>query len=450
MTTNVKYITLLIFFLSYGCVGQNINSIDSFIEKEMVKRRVPGLSIAIVEKGKVIHKKAYGYSVIEHQVPSKIETIYELASITKQFIATGILLLEQDGLLDIDKPIENYIDSLPEKWKTLTLKQLLSHTAGLAPMENEWRSLKQNRWPKYVTRKMLWDSAVKDSIFATPGTQFRYHNWGYSLSVFIIESIIQSNHRNFFKERIFEPLEMKNTFFEDQTKITLNQAEGYTLKNGELAKIWRVGQEEIGVGDGLYSSLEDMAKWNIAIRENRLLTSEVQAKMFRKIKLNNGLPIKYGLGWWLSERNGISYYYHNGNTGPEFLKIPSKDLDIIILSNLGQGEFDDVHYWGLALKIAGEFFEERLQHPPKNEMLNSTDYQFFIGKFEYESEGELEVYLKDDKLYLKDSFGESLMIYKGNNAFTLVDDPVVFRYLTKNRIQVVEELWNDDYANRKN
>ena len=415
----------------------------------MEERQIPGLSIVIIQNGKVIHKNAYGFSVIEHQVPSKIETIYELASITKQFIATGILLLEQDDLLDIDKPIENYIDSLPVKWKSLTLKQLLSHTAGLAAMEDEWKSLKENRWPKYVTRKMLWNSAIEDTILAVPGTQFRYHNVGYSLSVFIIEKITQGDHRDFFKKRIFEPLGMNNTFFEDQTKVTQNQAEGYTLKNGELVKIWRVGQEEIGVGDGLYSSLEDMIKWNKAIRENRLLKSDVQTKMFSRTKLNNGLLTKYGLGWWLSERNGIPYYYHNGITGPEFLKIPSIDLDIIILSNLGQGEFDDVHYWGMALKIAGEFFDTKLRHPPESVFLDSTDYNFFTGTFEYESEGELEVYVRDGKLYLKDSFGESLMIYKGSNMFTLMDDPVIFRYLTKNRIQVIEELWNDDFANRK-
>jgi len=451
MIAKVKYIALSIFllFLYSRSFGQDTNSIDSLIKSEMDERRIPGLSIAIIQNGKIIHKNAYGYSVIEHRVPSKVETIYELASITKQFIATGILILEQEGLIDVDRPIENYLDSLPEKWKSLTLKQLLSHTAGLAPMENEWKSLKQNRWPKYVTRKMLWDSSIEDSIFAAPGTQFRYHNVGYSLSVFLIEKITHSDHRDFFKERIFEPLGMTNTFFEDQTKVTPNQSEGYTLKNGELAKIWRVGQEEIGVGDGLYSSLEDMIKWNKAIRENRLLTSDVQAKMFSRTKLINLLPTKYGLGWWLSERNGVPFYYHNGITGSESLKIPSKDLDIIILSNLGQGEFDDVHYWGLAHKIAGEFFDKRLRHPPKSVVLDSMDYQFFIGTFEYESEGELEVSVRDDKLYLKDSFGESLMIYKGDNTFTLIDDPVVFRYLTKNRIQVIEELWNDDFANRK-
>ena len=447
----MKFKILIIFiFSSTFSFGQSAHLIDSFIKKEMVERQIPGLSLAIIQNGKVIHKNAYGYSVIEHQVPAKIETIYEVASITKQFIATGILLLVQDGLIDLDKPIEIYLDSLPDKWNLLTLRQMLSHTAGLAPEEEEFKSLKKGGWPKHVTREMMWNSINDDSIFAVPGSQFSYHYAGFYFAVLIIEKITQKDHRVFFDNRIFKRLNMKSTYFEDQIKVIPNQASGYTLKNSEIVKIWRVGQEDIGAGAGLYSCIDDMIKWNKSIRNNTILQPDDQNRMFRRSKLNNGLPVKYGLGWWLSERNGVPFYYHNGITGPEFLKVPSIDLDIIILSNLGQGDFDAVHYWGLAHKLAGIFFDERLRHPPPSETLDSIEFQFFTGTFEYESEGELVVYVRGDKLYLKDGFGESLMIYKGNNAFTLTNDPVIFKYLTKDRIQVIEELWNDDFANRKN
>ena len=113
MKVKFKYSALSVLLLLF-CIrifGQNISSIDSFIKNEMKERQIPGLSIAIVEKGKVVHKNAYGYSVIEHKVPAKIETIYELASITKQFIVTGILLLEQDSIINLDKPIKHYLGS---------------------------------------------------------------------------------------------------------------------------------------------------------------------------------------------------------------------------------------------------------------------------------------------------------------------------------------------------
>ena len=102
--------------------------------------------------------------------------------------------------------------------------------------------------PKHVTREMMWNSAKEDSIFAVPGSQFRYHNTGFFLAVLIIEKITQKDHRDFFEGRIFKPLGMNSTYFEDQIKVIPNQASGYTLKNNEIVKIWRVGQEDIGGG----------------------------------------------------------------------------------------------------------------------------------------------------------------------------------------------------------
>ena len=299
---------------------------------------------------------------------------------------------------------------------------------------------------------MLWESAKEDPIIGKPGNRFQYHNVGYALAIFVIEKITKDDHREFFKKRIFEPLKMDNTFFEDQSKVTMNQAEGYTLKNEKLAKIWRVGQEDIGVGDGLYSNIEDMIKWIKAINNNTLLLPNYQTKMFTKTTLNSGATFRYGLGWWLPERNGISFRYHNGVTGPEILSIPKIELDIVILSNLGQGEFDDVHYWGLAQKITGKFFNDKFKHPPNNNnnVLKPNNPHLYIGSFEYESGGILEIYLKEDKLYLKDSYGESLLMYKGDNEFIIEDDPVIFRFLDSNKIQVIEETWNDDFANRLN
>ena len=208
--------TLLAFLLSLFSLivySQSIPVIDSLVNETMQKKQIPGLSVAVIKNGEVIHRSAYGYSVVEHNVESKIETVYQIASITKQFIAAGVLLLEEDGKLDLHEPISTYLDSLPAKWRNLTLHRLLTHTAGLAPMAHELKSLKNKAWPKYMTRDMLWNSAVQDSIYAPLGTKFDYHNFGYSLAVFIIEKVTETDHREFFKNRIFEPLEMYNTFF---------------------------------------------------------------------------------------------------------------------------------------------------------------------------------------------------------------------------------------------
>ena len=274
----VALITFLFSLFSLTGYSQSIIAVDSIVNQTIQKKQIPGLSVAVVKSGEVIHIGAYGYSVVEHNVKSKIETVYEIASITKQFIAAGILLLEEDGMLDLHEPISTYLDSLPPKWGDLTLYRLLTHTAGLAPMAHELKSLKNAAWPKYLTREMLWKSGVQDSIYSTPGTKFDYHNVGYSLAVFIIEKVTEADHREFFKNRIFEPLDMQNTFFEDHVKITPNLAQGYTKRKGELVKIWRVGHEEIGIGDGIYSCLEDMIKWNKALNGNSIFNDNMLQK----------------------------------------------------------------------------------------------------------------------------------------------------------------------------
>lgn len=441
------FLTLLL--VLQNIQAQELDALHSFIEQEISERGIPGLSLAVIQNGQLAHISSHGYSVVEHQVLATNQTIYPLASLSKQFIATAVLLLEQQGALELDAPIERYLDSLPEKWKNLSLKQLLSHTAGLASMEDEWKSLKTNGWPKHVSRKMLWDSAVKDAVPNPPGEKFTYHNVGYSLALFVIEALTQKDHRVFFVEKMFEPLQMRNTFFEDQTKITPHQAEGYTMKDGKLAKIWRVGQEDIGVGDGIYSNIEDMVKWVNALNQDRLLTPIQRDKLFTKTALNNGTSFHYGLGTWLPERNGISYRYHNGVTGTELLSIPQIGLDIIVLSNFGQGEFDEVRYWGLAHAVAGQFFFNEFIHQPKPIKIPITDLQQYVGDYAYESEGSLSIYLKEEQLYLRDSYGESKMIYLGDNAFTLMEDSVIFRFLDADRIRVEEEFWNYDFANRQ-
>ena len=440
------YAIMIILFPFTGYC-QSVNTIDSLVREEMMKKQIPGLSLAVIKNGDVIHRNSYGYSVVEHNVESKLETVYEMASITKQFIAAGILLLEEEGKLNLHKPISTYLDSLPPERRDLTLYQLLTHTAGLAPMGQELKSINKYGWPKYLSRNMLWNSAMQDSMYSTPGKSFRYHNVGYSLAVFIIEKVTKSDHRVFFKKRIFEPLDMKNTFFEDQGKVTPNQAQGYTLRKGELAKIWRVGQEEIGIGDGIYSCLDDMIKWNKALNGYEFLKEESLQKMFNRVSLADGERFRYGLGWWIPARNGIKYYYHNGVTGPEILKIPSENIDIIILSNLGQGSFDYVPYWGLAHKLANNLVE-KFRHNPQGEPVNREKFQNFVGTFEYQSGGKLEIAFRENLLYLIDYYGESPLIFLDNQTFILKDSPVIYEFINNDLIKVQVETWNDDFAFR--
>ena len=170
--------------------------------------------------------------------------------------------------------------------------------------------------------------------------------------------------------------------------------------------------------------------------------------MFSRVKLSDGENFRYGLGWWIPMRNSKEYYYHNGITGPEILKIPSEKLDIIILSNLGQGNYDYVPYWGLANKIADNIAES-FRHNPHGKPVSQQELKNFIGTYEYQSGGKLEITVQDNSLYLIDYYGKSPLIFLGNHTFILKDSPVIFEFENRDLIKVKVETWNDDFAFRK-
>lgn len=424
-----------------------LKQLDSIVLGIMYEKQIPGLAYGIIHKNELVHQNVFGFSNLEHQVPTKYETVFELASLTKQFIAVAVLKLAEQGQVDLDIAIDNYLDSLPEPWKMLTLRQLLSHTAGLAPQHAEWQTLKDGGWPKYVSRKDLWNAALQDSIYADPGTRFIYHNTGYFLATTIIEKITGLDHRDFFQAYIFDPLQMEYTFFEDQIRIVPHLASGYTLRDGKLCKIWRVGQEEIGGGQGLYSNMPDLIKWIQALNSGAIISQQSKSEMFSPIRLKDQTIFHYGLGWFLPLRNGIQYYYHNGITGPEILKIPSYELDIIVLTNLGEGEFDEGDYWGTANKIAEFLVPEFIYKPVKIPMpvLLAEEIK---GRYAYSDGSILEIDIIADKIILKDNWGTEELIFIGDGKFALKETAIYFQFMTKDKILITEEAWENDYAIR--
>ena len=428
----------------------NIEDLDSIIIQNMNKKQIPGLAIAVIRNGEVIYKNIFGYSVVEHKVKVKLETTFELASLTKQFVAAGILLLVKDRKVDLDERIEKYVDSLPGYWKDLTIRQLLSHTAGLAAQGEEYASL--HPWPKYVSKQMMWEAAVADSVSSSPGQTFSYSNTGYFLAEVIIENVTNEPYQKFFQERIFNPLQLENTYFEDQVKVIPNAAQGYTLRDKELIKIWRVSQEEMAGGWGIWSSLPDMIRWSQALVSNELLNKEIQEEMFKPIQLSSGESFRYGLGWFVTERHGITYYYHNGRTGPEMLILPDEKLTVIVLGNLGLGvgllESSAPNPYGMADVVASSLVPE-FKFDPKPEPIDKEELNKLTGHYSFEYDNNVLFYTKEDQLYIKDIYGEDPMIHIGERVFTFLNTPpVYYQFIDTANVKVKEETWQNDMGKR--
>ena len=331
--------------------------IDDYIKTEMQKRRIPGLALAVVRNGTVVKMQGYGLANLDHDVPVTPDTVFELASVTKQFTATAIMKLVEEGKVQLDDPILWHLPQGPETWKAMTVRHLLTHTAGLPGLEENFKAL----WPGgprlYYSTAQLFNAATKDPLSFPAGERFQYSDVGYFLLGMIIEHVSGRRYAEFLDERFFRPLGMTSTSVIDQWKILKHRAAGYTIRDGQLVNIRRVAQAELASHFGVMSTVKDLVKWEAALASGRVVTPASLAQMWTPVRLTDGSTFPYGFGWFVDERRGHRWISHTGITGTEFSRFPDDKLTAIVLTNLGAliGAGGLVNPWGLTLGVAGRY-----------------------------------------------------------------------------------------------
>jgi D-alanyl-D-alanine carboxypeptidase len=275
--------------------------------------------------------------------------VFEIGSITKQFTAAGILLLEQDGKLSIDDLISKHLTNTPASWSNITVRHLLGHTSGL----KSYTGLDGFELTKHLTQAQFIEAIGKQPHEFAPGESFKYCNTGFNLLGFIIENVSGQKYWDFMRERIFGRLEMASTTDRNPLTIITNRASGYEQKNRkwinrdyDLTDVFAAG--------AIASTVENLAKWNAALDHDDLLTKATKEKMWTKGKLNSGKETGYGLGWFLDEVEGHKNIGHGGSTSgfsASIQRFPDDQLGVIILSNT-----DEAIATTLAKKIATFYF----------------------------------------------------------------------------------------------
>ena len=199
-------------FLWYGSVssfaGAQTTPIDEYIKVEMEKRRIPGLALAVIQHGAVIKMQGYGLANVELDVPVTPDTVFELASVTKQFTATAIMLLVEEGKVGLDDPIPHYLSNTPDAWQGITVRHLLTHTAGLASPETGFRALYAGGARVNYTTAEMFEAATQDPMSFAPGERWQYSDVGYFLLGMILEKASGQHYRALVTERFFQPLGM--------------------------------------------------------------------------------------------------------------------------------------------------------------------------------------------------------------------------------------------------
>ncbi|HWQ92832.1 MAG TPA: serine hydrolase domain-containing protein [Clostridia bacterium] len=320
----------LAFLLAVHACAQG-DAINDLIRSEMQSRRIPGLALAIIQDGKTTRTAAYGQANLELSVPVTPACVFEIGSVTKQFTAAGILLLEQDGKLSVDDRISRHLEHTPEAWKDVTIRHLLTHTSGI----KSYTGLSGFELTRKLSRAQFIAAIGQHPLQFTPGEQWAYSNTGYSLLGHIIETVSGTDYWDFLSARIFRPLGMQATTNRLPTLVIPNRAAGYEQKNGrhinrdyDLTDVFSAG--------AMVSTVGDLAKWNAALDTEALLNARSKRAMWQDHTLTGGKKTGYGFGWHVGQVNGRLNIGHGGSTSgfsATLQRFPEDNLAIIILSN---------------------------------------------------------------------------------------------------------------------
>jgi len=325
------------------------DAVDQYIQSEMQKRKIPGLALLVARDGKIVRAQAYGFSNVELQVPVKPETLFQSGSMGKQFTATAVMMLVEEGKIGLDDHITKYFPDAPAAWNQVTVRQLLSHTAGFTDYPENF-NFRRDRTEEEILKAI---EAVP--LAFPPGTKYSYANLGYATLGILIHRVTGQFYGDFLHERVFQPLGMTTTRIISEADIIPNRAAGYRLVKGELKNQEWVAPTLNTTADGsLYFSILDLAKWDAALYTEKLLKRSSLDQMWTVAKLNNGEPNSghYGFGWFVEHIRGHRVIEHEGawqGFTTNISRYVDDKLTVVVLTNLEESHPDEIthHVAGL-------------------------------------------------------------------------------------------------------
>ena len=305
------------------------DSVDRYITAEMASRHIPGVSIAVVRAGKVIKAVGYGVADLENDIPVTPQTVFKIGSVSKQFIATGIMLLAQDGRLSVDDPVSKYFAGAPEAWQGITIRHFLTHTSGVI-----------REGPAFDALKTQPDSVVISSAFSKPlefptGSKWQYCNVCYFTLAEIIARVSGKPWDAFLDERVFKATGMTATRTTTTSALVPRRARGYAWGR-DSSYVNAPEYIALRPSGAFLSTALDLALWDAALYRDLPLTRASREAMWTPVRLTSGEPYGYGFGWAVDSVDGHRQVGHGGSL-PGFraamARFPDDSLTVIVLTN---------------------------------------------------------------------------------------------------------------------
>ncbi|REC49658.1 serine hydrolase domain-containing protein [Chryseobacterium pennipullorum] len=339
MNTNKLIAAILLLFFFGQRTEAQIHSknyekkIDSLILTGFGNKGEPGGVFMISRKGKTVYRKAFGKANLELDVNMTPDHVFQIGSMTKQFTAVAILMLEQQGKLKVTDPVSQYIKEYPGGDK-ISIHHLLTHTSGIKDF-TKMKSLSTIAQKEMKPEAMV-DFFKNEPVDFAPGEKFDYNNSGYVILGYIIELVSGDTYEHFIKKNIFDKAGMAHSYYASDRKVIPGRAYGYHQKEHGFVNKTVISFSVPFSSGSLMSTADDMLKWQKALNQNILLNPEETQKAYQKYTLNSGEEFTYGYGWHLKDINGIPDREHGGSIfgfKSMGVYIPSEDIYVTGFSN---------------------------------------------------------------------------------------------------------------------
>ena len=314
--------------------------VDSVVEAQRKTQKIPGVSLAVCRDGRIVKAAGYGLANVEWDIPVTPETIFQTGSVGKQFTATAVMMLVEEGKLGLDDKIVKFIPEAPATWNDVTVRNLLTHTSGIADYGGEEDTMGKGviNFRKDYTEEELVQAFAKMPKDFPAGQKWSYSNTGYVLLGVIIHRVTGEFYGDFLQERIFGPLGMTSTRIISEADIVPRRSSGYRLVKGEWKNQEWVAPTLNTTADGaLYTNVLDLAKWDAALYTTKLIKRSSLDAMWTPVKLTNGETYPYGFGWDLASKDGRRAVSHDGAWQGFTMSITrylDERLTVIVMTNL--------------------------------------------------------------------------------------------------------------------
>ena len=314
-------------------------AVDAYVASEMRTQKIPGLSLAVLRAGRPIYLKSYGVATLEHPVPVKPDTLFQLGSVGKQFTATLVMLLAREHRLSLDDPLSRYLPEIPPSWSRVTLRSMLSHQSGipqLTPPDRDLLDLHHD----YTDEEYVHLASSLPLDFP-PGTDASYSDTAYVLLGIVIKRVTGVFYGDLLAERVFGPLKMTRTRIISDSDIIPDRAAGYekTATGGLKNQDWVAPALNRTADGSLYSTVLDLARWDEALGTGLVLSADETARMWTIDPLSDGRApfLNYGYGWEINTLRGHRVIEYDGNWQgfqAAMARYDDRHLTVIVLTNL--------------------------------------------------------------------------------------------------------------------